>query len=107
MVFIPDIFICVFYIFGDGVQFPGEVDILVNLPSECESIPWKFCSSHGVDQTSVSQALHILPGNLPVHLKQKKTGLDFVTNIQIYKHTNILTYIHIYIYIYLYVYMYI
>ena len=37
--FIPDIFICVFYIFGDGVQFPGEVDILVNLPSECESIP--------------------------------------------------------------------
>ena len=39
MVFIPDIFICVFYIFGDGVQFPGEVDILVNLPSECESIP--------------------------------------------------------------------
>ena len=39
MVFIPDIFICVFYIFGDWVQFPGEVDILVNLPSECESIP--------------------------------------------------------------------
>ena len=39
MVFIPDIFIYVFYIFGDGVQFPGEVDILVDPLSECESIP--------------------------------------------------------------------
>lgn len=32
-----------------------------------------------MDQTSVCQALHILKGNQPVHLKEKKTGHNIVT----------------------------